>query len=94
MFKGYLKSNLEAKDKHLPEESKLIKESSRLQFKGNRMFQLNANLSQILSAASENIDSPWKKDNAQSRNVRNQLNWQTKPTMGGKSLKIMSRTIS
>ena len=59
MFKGYLTSQLEAKDKHLLEESKIVKESSELQFKGNRkQFELNANLSRILTHISANVDNP------------------------------------
>ena len=60
MFKGYLTSQLEAKDKHLHEESMIAKESNELKFKGYRkQFELNANLTCILSQ----IDSPseaWK----------------------------------
>ena len=33
MFKGYVTSQLEAKDKHLHEESKIVKESKELKFK-------------------------------------------------------------
>ena len=57
MFKGYLTSQLEANDKHLHEESKIVKESNELKFKGNRkQFELNANLSRILSQIGESID--------------------------------------
>ena len=64
VFKGYLTSQLEAKDKHLHEESMIAKESNKLKFKGNRkQFELNANLTCILSQIGESIDSPseaWK----------------------------------
>ena len=59
MFKGYLTSQLEAKDKHTLEESKIVKESAKLQFKGNRkQFELNASFSRILTQISTNIDNP------------------------------------
>ena len=59
MFKGYLTPQLEAKDKHPREESKIVKEATELKFKGNReQFELNANLNRILSQISKNIDNP------------------------------------
>ena len=58
MFKGYLTSQFEAKDKHRHEESKIVKEANELKFKGNRkQFELNANLNRILSQISANINN-------------------------------------
>ena len=59
MFKEYLSSQLEAKDKHLEQKSKTTKETSELNFKGNRkQFELNSNLSRIFSLIEQNIDNP------------------------------------
>ena len=58
MFKGYLASQLEVKDKHIEEKSKISKDASELKFKGNRkQFELNANLSNIFKRIEENIDN-------------------------------------
>ncbi len=59
MFKDYLASQLEVKDKHIEEKSKISKDASELKFKGNRrQFELNAGLSNIFKSIEENIDNP------------------------------------
>ena len=50
MFKGYLSSQLEAKDKSTENKAKMLQEANDLKFKGNRkQYEMNAHISYIFN---------------------------------------------
>ena len=59
MFKGYLSSQLEAKDKSTENKAKMLQEANDLKFKGNRkQYEMNAHISYIFNQIEANIDNP------------------------------------